>query len=128
MLCVRRRPSEIRKRGTSQEVTNGYEPSSGCNCARPGHKGDQHVVDTRKTQRAETEDAAILGCTHPEERDQRIKNRTSRYVTSKELAAYRADPASCPHADFVVCLECGRKFASIATLHLRKHELTSEKY
>jgi predicted transcriptional regulator len=50
------------------------------------------------------------------------------YVTPEELAVYRTDPPSSPHADFVVCLECGRKLALIATLHLRTHRLTSETY
>jgi site-specific recombinase XerD len=64
----------------------------------------------------------------PEQREHRIKNKTSRYVTPEELAVYRADPPKCPHADFVVCLECGRKLDLIATLHVRTHGLTKKEY
>jgi predicted transcriptional regulator len=49
-------------------------------------------------------------------------------VTPEELAIYRADPPSTPHTDFVVCLECGQKRASIAVTHLQKHGLTWKTY
>lgn len=49
-------------------------------------------------------------------------------ATSEELAIYRAGPLNTPHLDFVVCLECGQKYASIATKHLQKHGLTWKTY
>lgn len=49
-------------------------------------------------------------------------------ATARELAIYRADPPNAPHANFVVCLECGQKRASIATTHLQAHGLTWVSY